>query len=524
MTKTTTPDKPARAPRKAKAAPAPETAAAAEAPFDADPAPEVAHELVELDPKKQALAVFKPQLALVEEFKKRFGPDVVVQYETREEGGRLTTKGSEAARADRLLLVTARTTIDKKRKALNEADQDRIAKRNEVAKSITAELAPFEDTVDALIKADEKKAADEKAEQERLKREREEAVAARLNAIQNRLISTFGKTAAEIAASEAELRAQELTPDDYGVRFGEAVAAKDHVLAKLAEAHAKTLVLEERERAAAEAEARRKEEEAAAEAKRLAAEQEERDRQARLAKENEERAAAIAKQEEELAAKRRAFEAEQEAARLAKQKAEDEERAERQRKEDQARAARQARLDAIESMRGIYARALASDNVSDVDIYIEGMTTLQVDAEHFADLLPEAQAAHGATANKLKELRAHLVERDRKAEEQRKADEAAAAERKRLDEEARAKREKEESEARALLTKQAAEAARARAQLARAQQAGPRMLGVLKHILEACDTLVGEALAERIEALTPSIRAAVADGELPTLTEEAAQA
>jgi hypothetical protein len=500
----------------------------ASAPFEADPPKaETAHELVDMTPRQQALAAFKPQTELLAEFNKRFGADVVVQYDMKD--GRLTPKGDKAARDDRLLLVTARTTIDKRRKQLNEDDQQRIATRNEVAKEITAQLEPYETTVDELIKAEEKRKAEEKAEAERLKREKEEAVAAALNAIHNVLVDTFGKTAAEIATAEAELRARELTVEVFGNRYGEAVAAKDHVLLKLADTHAKTLALEERERLAKEADARRLQEERDAEQKRQREEAEERDRQARIAKENEERAARLAKEEEELTAKRKAFEAEQEAARLAKQKAEDEERAKQRAEEERAENERRMHLSEIE---GVQQQAMIAyvgraphfkgGIAAEVEKLIE--QTLAWNFDHMGAMKLIAEGARTTTLEKLRATLVEFQERDRKAEaqriadeaaaeERRKADEAAAAERKRLDDEARAKREREEAAAR-----------RAAAELARAQNAGPRLLAVMKQIAEACDTLVGEALAERMEALTPTIKAVIADGEVPTLTEEAPQA
>jgi hypothetical protein len=80
-------------------------------------------------------------------------------------------------------VVRLRTSIDKRRKQLNEADQGKINSRNEAAKLLQFEIAKVEDPLQAAkkIETDAKKEAEAKAERERLEavaaREREERAA-----------------------------------------------------------------------------------------------------------------------------------------------------------------------------------------------------------------------------------------------------------------------------------------------------------------------------------------------------------
>lgn len=429
------------------------------APFDGGTpvADAPAADLVVLDAKQQALVAFKPQMDLLADFKKRFGPNVVVQYDLT------TTAGDKAARADRLELVTARTSIEKRRKALNEADQDRITVRNTVAKEVINEMAPYEDAVDALIKADEKRRADEKAAAEALRREAEEKVSNDINTIRNVLVEMTGKTSAEIGAAEQALREQEITTEAFGNRYGEAISAKDYVMRKLAEMGDATRNLEEREEAARLAaeqrdrEARERAEQqerdrAAEEEKRARERREDEERQARIRQENEDRAAALAQQEKELADRRAALLADEEAARKKREEAEQAERDKREQAEREARELLQRRRDDIGIILATTHKARIAATSMDAQGVYDALADMPIHEGLFGELTEEAGNAKRTTLQAITTIIEEKAEAEARAVAQKRADDDARAERE--------AREREEAKQAALRTKKQAMADR----------------------------------------------------------------
>ena len=223
-----------------------------------------------------------------------------------------TTEGNKAARAARLELVTLRTDLEKKRKALKEPALEYSRRIDSEAKRITTEIVAIEQPIDAQIKADEARRERERQERAEAERRRVASIMGRIDRIRDAGLAVWNAGASEIREAVARMEAMPI-----GESFAEfaqaAQEAKDLALQRMRESLAKAEAAEEaarlaeaeRERLAAEraaaAEAARVERERlqaelAAERKRLAAEHAE---QQRLAAE------ARARQDAELAEKHR---------------------------------------------------------------------------------------------------------------------------------------------------------------------------------------------------------------------------
>lgn len=264
-----------------------------------------------------------------------------------------TTKGMTEAKAARAELRTLRVNLEAKRKEIKAPALKRCAEIDTEAKRITAELAEMEDPIDAAIKAEESRKEHEKAEKERLDRERTEALNRRFDAIKALPLRAVDATAAQIEAVIAEAQADPL--DDIEEKYqaaakyelGISILSLKAALDKrrmadenaAAEAARIAAEREELERLRAESAARQAEADrlAAAERERLAAEQRRQEEEARAEREAAEERKRVAREEEQ-----RRIEAE----RAERRRREDEERAqaeaerkERQRREDEARAA-----------------------------------------------------------------------------------------------------------------------------------------------------------------------------------------
>jgi colicin import membrane protein len=269
-----------------------------------------------------------------------------------------TTAGDKAARAARLEIKTARTTLERLRK---EAKAPHIAACDLLdaeAKRITAELLKLEEPIDAQIKADEARREREKAEREQRERERIAGIRREIAGIAAITVSLVGADSGAVELALTGLKLKLIDAETFGEFVDEAHGVRLQAASKLEEMLAKARATEaETERLAAEraelqrqreelearqrAEAARQAEEQAriraeqeAEAARLTAEREAlvRQRAADEAAERQRRAEAD-QRAAELRAQEDAFRAEQEAAR---QKAHDEEKARLQRQQQAA--------------------------------------------------------------------------------------------------------------------------------------------------------------------------------------------
>jgi len=236
-----------------------------------------------------------------------------------------TTKGMETARKSRAELVKLRTSLEAKRKQVKEDVLDRGRLIDAEAKRINTEIVALEQPIDALIKAEEQRKAAEKAEKERIERERIEGIHARIAYLGSSAVALVGKPLADI---ESAIKATEETAiDDSFAEFAEqAKAVKDAALTAMGEMRA-AAIADEQEKARLQAERE--------ELARLRAEQEQRDREAKAKAEAEQR-----QRDEEERQRRTKIEADERAAR---ERIEAQEREARLKREEEDRIAREKR-------------------------------------------------------------------------------------------------------------------------------------------------------------------------------------
>lgn len=294
-----------------------------------------------------------------------------------------TVKGDKDARAVRKELVTLRTSLEGKRKALKAPALEYSRRIDSEAARITAQIVELEEPVDAAIKAEEAR-----KEAERQRRAAEESV--RVEAIQKRIaeiraiVGTAGAAGSDDIAMHLQLVRSVAIDDTFQEFQPMAEAAKAEVVAQLERLHAAAV---EREVAQARIEAER------AELARLRAAEEERQRLERERIAAEQRAEA-----ERLAAERAALERQQ-----AEVRAEEERRA-------AAARAEQERLDREASE----ARRRADEEA----------------ARHRAEADRIAREAREAEERRMAEQRAELQRQQEEA--QRREREAADARRREL--------------------------------------------------------------------------------------------
>lgn len=257
-----------------------------------------------------------------------------------------TTKGDKEARGARLELVTLRTGLEAERKRIKAPALAHCALIDAEAKRITDEIKSLEGPIDALIKADEKRRADEKAERERIERERVDAIKQRMAAIRSVPMEMVGKPSAEIREALEELTAmaveaalfEEFALQAQGDRADSVKAlTRMHDAVVAQEAEAARLLAEREELARQQAEQRQRDAEA-----RAKLEAEEAERKTRIAAED----AARRKQEEADRSAR--AEADRKAAegRAAAQKLLDDQAAELRRKQEEFAAQQRAAEEA----------------------------------------------------------------------------------------------------------------------------------------------------------------------------------
>lgn len=300
-----------------------------------------------------------------------------------------TGKGMTEAKSARAELRDYRVSLEKMRVEIKAPALERCRQIDSEAKRITAELESLEKPIDAAIKAEENRKAEEKATREREERARQEAINAKFNEIKALPLGAVNACADEIREqiAEAELIDTQSFPEDlraaaqYEIRLAVAGlrAALDRRITADEEAARIAAEREELERLRAE------QAEVLAEKERLAKAEREREAAEARAKEEAERAAREAAE----AAARQAREAEQ--ARI------DAERAEARRKGDEARAeaekllrqqqaeaeAERQRLEAEKKAAAKLAREQAIANATLYSAAGEALALLQ--AEGFAD-------------------------------------------------------------------------------------------------------------------------------------------
>ena len=207
-----------------------------------------------------------------------------------------TPIGMAKAIAARRAIREPRIALEKLRKELKAPALERSRLIDAEAKELTQQLEALEGPIDAQIKAEEQRKADEKAERERIEREKLGALQRGVAAIRVNAVACAGKSAAFISHVRAALEILDIS-NDFGPLQGDAHAAKAETLATLNDMHAAALAQE------AEAERLRIEREEL-EAQRKAQEEQAAKDRVELAKQQEiERQAAAIRAEEEAKAK-----------------------------------------------------------------------------------------------------------------------------------------------------------------------------------------------------------------------------
>lgn len=223
----------------------------------------------------------------------------------------LTREGMADAKAARREIREARTGLERLRKEIKAPAWKRCQLIDSEAKEITKRLSAIEDPIDAIIKAEEQRAANEKAEAERKEALRVATIRERIEAFN--VMPPWGSNSEQISARLREVN--DIPVDDTFAEFTEAAAiAKAQAITRLSTLAEEARMLEAEQ----------------AKLKALADEQ-----MAKIAAERKEN-------EERLARERAEHEARMAEEREARRKAEAE--AERARNEERARMAEEARI------------------------------------------------------------------------------------------------------------------------------------------------------------------------------------
>lgn len=216
--------------------------------------------LVTIDPTKYAAAAFEPykkDFAAAKRAASKAGPIAIS-----------TPAGMKQAKELRTSFRTIRTAVENARKAAKEPVLEAGKKIDLVAKEFTAEVVPFEDKFDKLVKDEEQRLEDEKQARIAAERARIEAIENRLAAIKGLPARNASKSSAEIQTVLEELRAKQIDPALYDEFLEDAITSLNTSIDELTRMYD---IAVEREAAA------RKAEEDARELARLKAEQAERD-------------------------------------------------------------------------------------------------------------------------------------------------------------------------------------------------------------------------------------------------------
>lgn len=250
-----------------------------------------------------------------------------------------TSAGMSEAKEARATVRGYRVALEKTRVEIKAPALERTRLIDAEAKRITAELLAIEEPIDAEIKAEERRKAEEKAAKERAEAARVESIKFRIAYFQDRVIAASNRDSKTITAILKDLESAKLDEADYQELLPAAVAAKIAAIEKL------EIMLNER--IYAEDEQARIKAEQQAEAARIQAEREElaRLRATEDARQTEERRIAEAARKAEearLAAERQRHEAELRAQREQQEREEREAKALRDAEESRIKAEREA--------------------------------------------------------------------------------------------------------------------------------------------------------------------------------------
>lgn len=229
-----------------------------------------------------------------------------------------TPKGLAAAREARAEVRGYRVALEKLRVEIKAPALERTRLIDAEAKRITAALLEIEEPIDAAIKAEETRKAEERAAKERAEQARVAAIQARIASIRHCYTSAVNKTAAEITTTIEAMDAMILEESDFAEFTTEAKAAQVETRDALVVLKAKQLEKEaEQARIIAEREElarlRQQDEERKAEQRRIEAEAKAKadEEAAEIRKAQEAETARIAAAQKELDERQRRIEEEE---------------------------------------------------------------------------------------------------------------------------------------------------------------------------------------------------------------------
>lgn len=245
------------------------------------------------------------------------------------------------------LANTTKTALVPYQQAVKDA-QARVNQVKEFGEALKERVLAIEAPVDEAIKAEEKRAADAKAERERLEAERVEGIRAKITRFSSVAAAYATRCAADVANVLQNVKESVILPEEYAEFEAEGTIARDNAIEQLETLHRAAV---DREEAAAKLAAQQKELEELREKQRIADAEAEELRKQRA----EEDRLRLKKQQDELDQQRRDLEAQQ------RQQREQQEEQQRQQRE---RAAQHQRDQ--EELARLRAQAAAPASVAEV--------------------------------------------------------------------------------------------------------------------------------------------------------------
>lgn len=185
-------------------------------------------EIEVLDPAKQ-IAAYNPIKAGIAALAEKYGNTVFSVA---------TTKDMDTTKAARAEVREVRYNVEAVRKELKAPALAYSKRIDAEAAEYTAALLAIETPIDEIIKAEEARKADEKAERERIEAEARAAIQADIDNIKNLVVQWAGKPSQVLQAAIDVCSDIEVTFDRFGERSGEAEIAKQQTLSRLREMHA----------------------------------------------------------------------------------------------------------------------------------------------------------------------------------------------------------------------------------------------------------------------------------------------
>jgi|GEM_PF-1200579 len=245
------------------------------------------------------------------------------------------------------LANTTKTALVPYQQAVKDA-QARVNQVKEFGETLKERVLAIEAPVDEAIKAEEKRAADAKAERERLEAERVEGIRTKITRFSSVAAAYATRSAADVANVLQNVKESVILPEEYAEFEAEGTIARNNAIEQLETLHRAAV---DREEAAAKLAAQQKELEELREKQRIADAEAEELRKQRA----EEDRLRLKKQQDELDQQRRDLEAQQ------RQQREQQEEQQRQQREREAQHQRDQ-----EELARLRAQAAAPASVAEV--------------------------------------------------------------------------------------------------------------------------------------------------------------